>query len=200
MSKVLSALSIAVVALLFSTSSILAQDAVIENTGPGSTNEIIVGGPEDCEPGQEYRYDEQESSGSCADIICDVDNNTNIDIDNDTDQDATTGDAGVDGNTTGGSGTTGDAGNDNNTDIDISVDNNGCDDGEEDNGDTPVTPGENGGNGSGQVDGTTDQPEVASLADTAIDTRLSTFIGLSALTAGVAVAVRFGGRFISSLQ
>jgi hypothetical protein len=102
----------ALLAITFSGGAIFAQ-STIENTGPGSTNEI-------------------NHNNNCE---ADIDNDTDINIDNNNDQNANSGNnnseegssnggnATNNGNTTGGNSGSGDASNDNNTDVNIDVDN-----------------------------------------------------------------------------
>ncbi len=76
-------------------------DGSIENTGPGSNNEVDF----------EYDFD------------VDVDNDTNIDINNDVNQDADSGDAEVRGNTNGGSATSGSVSNTSSSSFTVHVSN-----------------------------------------------------------------------------
>lgn len=104
MRGMLSILAVVVVSPLLLASSASAETCTITNTGPGSTNECIVEGGDECT----------------------VTNNNDIDITNDTDQNANTGDADVDGNTDGGNAESGDAVNESDTSVNIGITNGGC--------------------------------------------------------------------------
>ena len=87
-------------------------DASISNTGPYSTNKIIVGGGSGC-------------GGGCGGSGYSVRNDNDVDLDVDTDQEASSGNAKVYKNTNGGDATSGDAHNENDTDVEVEIENNG---------------------------------------------------------------------------
>lgn len=141
MKKLLVAVSASVLSLAFVPAVAMADECVISNTGPDSSNECIV-------------EDTQE---------CDATNNNDVNVDNDNDQDSNSGNADNDGNTTGGDANSGNAGNENNTDVDVDINNDGC---EAENDDTPSTPTTGGGKGSG----TSTVPQVKAATTTLPDT------------------------------
>lgn len=105
MKKLLLGLAIAVAGLSGTSVSVGAtDDCSISDTGPGSTNSCVIK----------------------DDFTCTVDNDNKFTIINKNDQEAISGDAKVNDNTTGGGANSGSATNSNGTVIDVSIDNGTC--------------------------------------------------------------------------
>lgn len=98
-------------------------DASIKNTGPNSFNLIQYGSGGSCGGCNNSCNNQCENScGGCGGGSV-VKNENNVDVDVDTKQNATTGNASVVGNTTGGNATSGDAENDNEVVVEIEAKN-----------------------------------------------------------------------------
>lgn len=105
MKKLLLGVAVAILGLSGSGASVSAADeCTISGTGPNSTNSCVVK----------------------DDFTCKVDNDNKFTVTNKNNQEATSGSAKVDDNTTGGNATSGSATNSNGTVIDVKIQNNAC--------------------------------------------------------------------------
>lgn len=196
--KMLQVVGVSLLSIVMIGGSVFAQDSgTIENTGPGSDNEI-------------------EISEECRVLI---ENNTNIKFENNNPQTSESGGAEVDNNTEGGDAISGDATNESNVEINVGVsnetreqvevclaaagiDNGGGNGGEKPTEEKPNGPPAQGGplpeNGGGPVAVGGPLPEAGSLPETASGNSATTIATVSLLgLSGLAVTARIGASLLA---